>query len=283
MIKKIIGIALISVFSMSAHAAVIGSAAGIKADIVDSGNFNTSATEGGLGLSYLGKEWVNWGTHSSWSWLSSSLTGPVNTLGANPLASTILGAGPSYVVNGAFDGFTFFQTMTLNSPNQIGVTVSLTNNTLSDISGVYWGVGLDPDVDISVGGGYATQNTILGQDADASVSAYGALAGQTLTLANTTSAAAFNIAAYINGGSCCSPVDPAISGALPHQAPLYSTYGDDSISLAYDIGTIGKGKTVIFGYSYTVAAVPEPETYAMMFAGLALIGFISRRRKDGQA
>ncbi len=33
----------------------------------------------------------------------------------------------------------------------------------------------------------------------------------------------------------------------------------------------------------TVAAVPEPETYAMFLAGLGLMGFIARRRKNGQA
>jgi hypothetical protein len=30
---------------------------------------------------------------------------------------------------------------------------------------------------------------------------------------------------------------------------------------------------------YLVAPIPEPETYAMMLAGLGLIGFIARRRK----
>ena len=33
----------------------------------------------------------------------------------------------------------------------------------------------------------------------------------------------------------------------------------------------------------TVTAVPEPETYAMFMAGLGLMGFIARRRKNGQA
>ena len=31
------------------------------------------------------------------------------------------------------------------------------------------------------------------------------------------------------------------------------------------------------------APVPEPETYALFMAGLGLMGFIARRRKNGQA
>lgn len=36
-------------------------------------------------------------------------------------------------------------------------------------------------------------------------------------------------------------------------------------------------------FNVNVAAVPEPETYAMMLAGLGLMGFVARRRKDKQA
>lgn len=35
-------------------------------------------------------------------------------------------------------------------------------------------------------------------------------------------------------------------------------------------------------YVWRVAAVPEPESYAMMLAGLGLIGFMTRRRKEDQ-
>jgi hypothetical protein len=34
---------------------------------------------------------------------------------------------------------------------------------------------------------------------------------------------------------------------------------------------------------FLIAAVPEPETYAMMLAGLGLLGFIARRRKQKAA
>ena len=33
----------------------------------------------------------------------------------------------------------------------------------------------------------------------------------------------------------------------------------------------------------TVSAVPEAQTWAMLVAGLGLLGFMSRRRKAGQA
>jgi hypothetical protein len=33
----------------------------------------------------------------------------------------------------------------------------------------------------------------------------------------------------------------------------------------------------------TIALVPEPETYAMMLAGLGLLGFMARRRKQKEA
>jgi hypothetical protein len=36
-------------------------------------------------------------------------------------------------------------------------------------------------------------------------------------------------------------------------------------------------------YSGDVAAVPEPETYAMMLAGLGLMGFVARRRRQKEA
>ncbi|CAN5117922.1 hypothetical protein BH11PSE10_BH11PSE10_09130 [soil metagenome] len=37
--------------------------------------------------------------------------------------------------------------------------------------------------------------------------------------------------------------------------------------------------TGFVGASYTVTAVPEPETYALMLAGLGAVAFVARRRK----
>jgi len=53
--------------------------------------------------------------------------------------------------------------------------------------------------------------------------------------------------------------------------PAFLTYGPA-------VGNAGAGNgTVNF---YEVAAVPEPETYAMFLAGLGLMGFVARRKKN---
>ena len=51
----------------------------------------------------------------------------------------------------------------------------------------------------------------------------------------------------------------------------------------FDPQTAGEARILEDNFNVTftpmVAAVPEPETYALMLAGLSALGFISRRRK----
>jgi len=41
------------------------------------------------------------------------------------------------------------------------------------------------------------------------------------------------------------------------------------------------GRQTIYSGELSVTAVPEPETYAMMLAGLGALGFLARRRRNG--
>lgn len=59
---------------------------------------------------------------------------------------------------------------------------------------------------------------------------------------------------------------------------LGSVSGDSSYSL-HITGTAGSGSGATFNVNLSsVAAVPEPETFAMLLAGLGLIGMVARRR-----
>ncbi len=54
---------------------------------------------------------------------------------------------------------------------------------------------------------------------------------------------------------------------------------------AYTMTVIGNAATAggFYNAAINFAPIPEPETYAMMLAGLGLMGFVARRRKQKQA
>ena len=48
-------------------------------------------------------------------------------------------------------------------------------------------------------------------------------------------------------------------------------------------GHLANGHAGSYAGNFNVTHLPEPETYAMFMAGLGLMGFIARRRKNGQS
>lgn len=95
----------------------------------------------------------------------------------------------------------------------------------------------------------------------------------------------------INNGTLSLFSDPDGDGAAGVNAQLATTnFGDTNGTLGYfnvDAGSyywavagdaVGSNGGVYLFAANTAAVVPEPETYAMMLAGLGMIGFIGRRR-----
>ncbi|WP_350113911.1 PEP-CTERM sorting domain-containing protein [Nitrosomonas sp.] len=280
-LAQVVAIALCGSFVSAAQAAptVISGFGTTSATIDDAGYFSPA---GALGLSFNGREFVNLGTFAS-NWSLNANGGSVavadSVAGNNPLATTAFGAGGSISVvtnlGGGGGGWSLVETVSVPASGHVAVQIQLTNNTGANATGVQWGVGIDADQGVPAGFGFGTTNEILGLGNASAVRAT-SLDGWSLTLANTTSASAFNIAGYIDPFSCCSPVDPAAMLAAAQAAGNYG-FADSSINLAYDLGAIANGQSATFGYEY-IMAVPEPETYAMLLAGLGLIGFSARRR-----
>lgn len=279
-IATAVALALCGAFTTATQAAVTISGPGPTAASIDDAGYFSSSTV--LGMSYQGREFINLGTFASNWWLNANggVAGVADEVtGSNPLATLAFGpiAGSISVVTnlGSGGGWGLVETVSIPSDGHVAVTVQLTNNTGATANGVQWGVGIDPDQGVPAGLGYATTNEILALGGDAAVRAT-SLDAWNVTLHNTTSASAFSIAPFIDSSSCCNPVDPA---AMLAAGQAVGNYGlaDNSINLAYDLGTIANGHSVSFGYEY-ILAVPEPETYAMLLAGLGLIGFSARRR-----
>ena len=64
-------------------------------------------------------------------------------------------------------------------------------------------------------------------------------------------------------------------------APL--TVAGSPYSIHIDGVTLSTSTQASYGGSMTISPIPEPETYAMLLAGLGLMGFVARRRQRNLA
>lgn len=106
-----------------------------------------------------------------------------------------------------------------------------------------------------------------------------------------TSTATFNLNNVNTSFGLFTGLDATLYGpgptAIATDAPNTLMIGPTPLTagLQYDLqisGTANAGASYYIGTAFLTSAapIPEPETYAMMLAGLGLMGFVARRRKQ---
>jgi PEP-CTERM motif len=66
----------------------------------------------------------------------------------------------------------------------------------------------------------------------------------------------------------------------PSGTPAFLASGYAGLVDEVIVSSVGQGSYVMDDFTFgSVAAVPEPETYALMLAGLGVLGFVARRRQ----
>lgn len=284
-IARVVALALSSITFTAAHAGNAIITSGFTAASIDDAGYFSSATP--LGFSFAGREFINHGGTGSSNYSLYVNGTPVaiadEVTGSNPFGASIMASSSSAVVlgnlgNASLTGWTFVETVSIPREGIVAFQIQLTNITGASASSVQWGFGLNPDQGISVGLGSSTQNGINATGSASSVVAT-SLDGWGLEIHNTTNiASAFSVTPYIDLSACCNPVDPAVMLAAS-QAPGMYGFANNSINLAYNLGTINAYETVSFGYTVGIP-IPEPETYAMLLVGLGLLGFMACRKKE---
>ena len=109
-----------------------------------------------------------------------------------------------------------------------------------------------------------------------------------VTIGNALSLDQFGGGLYTGGGTLVSPSVVTFNAAGPFPETKVLSFaslsgGDYDFHVSGNVVGIGGGSYGGTLTVFTAAAIPEPEIYAMMGAGLGLMGFVARRRKGQRA
>ena len=94
-----------------------------------------------------------------------------------------------------------------------------------------------------------------------------------------TSPSAGSLFSSVLGSSVGDPTENQLTGWATYSSPTGIHLSGGTYKLAWKDGLKDTFSTDIDNINVSVSAVPEPETYAMMLAGLAAVGFMALRRK----
>jgi choice-of-anchor C domain-containing protein len=192
-------------------------------------------------------------------------------LSAAVLALASAGASAELVTNGTFESYTGpgfagdFSTLNAGSTALTGWTIGgISVDVIQNQYGVINGYSID--MLGTPGPGYLSQ-------------ALATSVGQQYVLS-------FDLGANGGGGTSDYQVDVGLTGVagssyvgvntVAHNTFAFTATSSSTVLSFYSSGSGNSGAVLD---NVSVAAVPEPETYAMLLAGLGLMGFVAQRRK----
>ena len=82
-----------------------------------------------------------------------------------------------------------------------------------------------------------------------------------------------------SGGGYADPLTFSVANATLADFNILSTGGNPNAYFAADVYQASTGATGGIGATSVMAPIPEPETYALMLAGLGAMGFVAKRRR----
>jgi len=153
----------------------------------------------------------------------------------------------------------------------INFSVTLTNISGGSLTNVVYARGLDPDQDVGFPaelGSYSTTNHIVNGNL---VTAFAPVTGWTIGI-------------FSDSAIAHTPTVQSSWGALSDANP-YSLLvahddldGDNTINMAWNIGTLNNGQAANITFEYRISAIPEPTTYGAL-AGIATLAWAWYRRR----
>lgn len=213
-----------------------------------------------------GTTYVSNGYYSAGTTDHYTLNNPIGTTSVDKTVGTLLSAhtdGAIFTVGGAT--LKVVQDVWFDkTSNSINFSVDVVNVGSTTATNLVYARGLDPDQDFLTFGTHDTNNT----KGTGLVTAVGPISGLSITIQDLSGGGVSSIQSFTAGFNPLWPIDPytLLGGANAGD-------GDNSINMAWNIGTLDAGRSYQIDFAYNI--VPLPSTMILFgtgFIGLLVVG-----------